>query len=99
MPSFVLTQKAKDDLKEIARYTQTTWGRKQRNRYLAMLDGMFHDLAANPMKGRDCSNIRDGYWKLPVGKHIILSRLENGVIEIVDILQECMDIPSRLFDP
>jgi len=53
MHGFTLTKKAKDDLKEIARYTQAQWGRDQRNKYLAMLDGCFHQLAANPFKGKD----------------------------------------------
>jgi plasmid stabilization system protein ParE len=50
MPGFTLTKKAKADLKEIARYTQDQWGRDQRDKYLAMLDGCFHQLAANPFK-------------------------------------------------
>jgi toxin ParE1/3/4 len=34
MPRFVLTNAAKADLKAIGRYTQVTWGRDQRTRYL-----------------------------------------------------------------
>jgi toxin ParE1/3/4 len=74
MCGFALTRKAKDDLKAIGRYTQATWGREQRNRYLTMLDDKFHTLAANPMQGRDCSAIRDGYRKYEAGKHIIFYR-------------------------
>jgi len=32
-------------------------GVEQRNRYLALLDRSFHDLAANPLTGRDCGYI------------------------------------------
>ena len=99
MQGFVLTQKAKDDLKAIGRYTQETWGCEQRNRYLAMLDEKFHELAADPMKGRDCSAIREGYRKHEAGKHIIFYRqIENGFIEIVRILHGRMDITTRLSD-
>ncbi len=68
-------------------YTQERWGREQRNRYLTMLDENFRDLAADPMKGRDCKAIREGYRKLEAGKHIIFYRqIENGFIEIVRVL-------------
>ena len=36
MPGFFLTQKARDDLKAIGRYSQVAWGREQRNLYLAL---------------------------------------------------------------
>ena len=71
MPGFVLTNKAQSDLKSIGRYTTDTWGRKQRNRYLALLDKSFHELAANSLKGRDCAAIRPGYRKHGVGRHIV----------------------------
>jgi toxin ParE1/3/4 len=45
MPSFTLTNLAKADLKEIGQYTQTRWGREQRNQYLRMLDVSFQQLA------------------------------------------------------
>jgi toxin ParE1/3/4 len=48
MPTFRLTERAKQDLLCIGRYTQTTWGREQRNRYLAKLDAAFHLLAKEP---------------------------------------------------
>lgn len=100
MQGFILTQKARDDLKAIGRYTQETWGREQRNRYLTMIDESFHDLAAHPMKGRDCSDIRAGYRKHEVGKHVIFYRLlENSGIEIVRVLHGRMDTQARLSDP
>ena len=60
MPSFTLTNMAKADLKEIANFTQNRWRREQRNLYLQMLDVSFQQLAANPLKGKDCSDIRLG---------------------------------------
>jgi len=41
MPTFTLTNMAKADLKEIGRFTQTRWGRDQRDLYLKMLDVSF----------------------------------------------------------
>ena len=97
MSGFVLTKAAKADLKSIGRYTQNTWGVEQRNRYLAMLDSSFHDLMANPRMGRDCSDIRLGYYKHRVGKHRVFYRhSEANQIEIVRILHERMDVEARL---
>lgn len=97
MSAFVLTNAAKADLKEIGCYTQDTWGVAQRNRYLAMLDESFHKLSGNPLMGRDCSDIRPGYRKHHVGKHLVFYReLETSQIEIVRILHERMDMDTRI---
>lgn len=97
MPGFRLTNKAVADLKEIGRYTQKQWGREQRNTYLALLDDCFHQLATNPLRGKDCSEIRDGYRKHPAGSHMIFYRLlSNDTIEIVRVLHGHMDVETRL---
>lgn len=97
MPSFTLTNMAKADLKEIARFTQKRWGREQRDLYLKMLDISFQQLAANPHKGKDCSEIRIGYRKLDAGSHVIFYRQTVApAIEIVRILHGHMDIETRL---
>ena len=93
MPSFILTNLAKADLKEIGHYTQVQWGREQRVLYLNMLDVCFQHLAANPLKGKDCSDIRDGYRKLNAGSHLIFYRQNTfDIIEIVRILHGRIDI-------
>ncbi len=45
MTGFVLTHQALSDLKAIGIYTQNTWGKRQRDRYLTALDKAFHALA------------------------------------------------------
>jgi toxin ParE1/3/4 len=97
MPSFILTNRAFADLKDIGRYTQIRWGREQRDTYLLMLDACFHQLAAKPLKGKDCSDIRNGYRKHTVGSHVIFYRqLSKDTIEIVRVLHGRMDIETRL---
>ena len=100
MPSFTLTNMAKADLKEIGHYTQNRWGRDQRDQYLKMLDVSFQKLAANPLKGKDCSDIRIGYRKLNAGSHVIFYRQTlTDTIEIVRVLHGYMDIETRLSVP
>lgn len=97
MGSFILTQKARDDLLAIGRYTRRQWGKAQQIRYLTQLDSAFHDLADKPDLGRACDDIREGYFKYGVGKHLIFyRRTGKGRIEIVRILHGRMDIEQRL---
>ena len=97
MSRFLLTNAAKADLKSIGRYTQETWGIEQRKLYLTLLDRSFHDLVVNPLMGKDCGDIRPGYRKLPVGKHLVFYRQkEPDLIEIVRVLHERMDSESHL---
>lgn len=93
MPKFTLTEKAKNDLKDIARFTQKRWGREQRNKYLATLDSSFRRLAENPSIGNDCSEVKEGYQKHPTGSHVIYYRCpEKAPLQIVRVLHESMDV-------
>lgn len=99
MPQFTLSNRALADLKDIGRFTLKEWGRDQRNIYLSMLDGVFHQLAIDPMKGRDCGDIRKDYRKQIAGSHVIFYRvLPDKTVEIVRILHGSMDIEVRLIE-
>lgn len=80
----------------IGRYTRKQWGSAQQIRYLTQLDSAFHDLADKPDIGRACDDIREGYFKYGVGKHVIFYRHTKGQIEIVRILHGRMDIEQHL---
>lgn len=97
MPSFTLTQRALIDLLEIGTYTQKHWGLEQRNKYLTMLDSCFQKLAVDPLSGKDCSEIREGYRKMSAGSHVIFYRQKHcGKVEIVRILHGRMDFDNQL---
>jgi toxin ParE1/3/4 len=98
MTTFRLTQLALIDLRSIGRYTQTTWGREQRNRYLTKLDECFHMLAEKPQLGRACDDIRQGYRKYQIGRHIVFYRDAQAGIEIVRILHTSMDVETNIDD-
>lgn len=81
----------------IGRYTRKQWGKAQQIRYLTQFDSAFHDLADKPDIGRACDDIRKGYFKYGVGKHVIFYRhTEKSQIEIVRILHGRMDIEQHL---
>lgn len=96
MGAFYLTNAAKADLKEIGRYTKREWGLAQRDKYLAMLDECFHVFASDPLKGRDCSDLREGYRKYNAGSHVIFYRQIAASVEIVRILHSRMDTERHL---
>jgi len=97
MPSFKITNKAREDLIGIARYTEATWGRDQRRLYLKRLDSSFYALTENPGLGRKCDEIRQGYLKYLEGSHIIFFRPGTDCgIEIIRILHRRMDVASHL---
>ncbi len=98
MMIFRLTELAKQDLRSIGRYTQVTWGKEQRNLYLAKLDAVFHLLAQEPQLGKACDDIRPGYRKYHVGRHLIFYHLTSGGLEIVRILHDRMDIEAYFDD-
>jgi len=62
-----------------------------------MLDACFHQLADNPLLGKDCSDIRSGYRKLNAGRHLIFYRqTPTDRVEIVRVLHGRMDVETRL---
>ena len=97
MRRFDLTRSAKADLKSVARFTQSRWGVRQRNAYLKELDQVFRSLAENPLMGRPCDEIREGYRKLPYGAHVIYYKqpTEDEVL-VVRILHGTMDVDLNI---
>lgn len=98
MAHFRIKATAKADLKGIARFTEQTWGREQRNKYLTEFDRAFHRLAENHALGKVCDHIYAGYRSFPVGSHIIFYKIGDGrLVEIIRVLHKRMDVSSRLF--
>lgn len=98
MPIFRLTELAKQDLRSIGRYTQANWGREQRDIYLSKIDASFHLLASEPERGRACDDIRPGYRKYRVGRHVIFYLQSSVGLEIIRILHERMDLEAHFDD-
>ena len=97
MKGFDLTRSAQADLKAIARFTQERWGVRQRNSYLKEIDQVFNALAKNPMMGRACDEVREGYRKLPHGSHVIYyKQQEADLVLVVRILHISMDVDSQI---
>jgi len=97
VPRFLLTNTAKNDLAGIAEFTQQRWRIEQRDKYLAQLDDMFHQLADNPELDKTCDYIRPGYRKFPVASHVIYYRTCSDQIEVIRVLHKRMDVSESVF--
>jgi toxin ParE1/3/4 len=96
MARVFLRPAARADLEDIARYTETTWGRRQRDLYLTAIDAKLGALAANPKIGKPRDAVRAGYRSSRVGAHVIFYREFPEGIEVVRILHQRMDVRRQL---
>lgn len=98
-PSFRITPRAYEDLKNIARYTLREWGAVQRDAYLRALDARFAWLAEQPRSGRHRSDIRDGYYCFPQGRHLVFYLIRDGGIDIIGVPHQHMDVVNYFSAP
>ncbi len=94
MPNFRITPRARDDLKNIGRYTLKTWGKEQRNIYLKKLDKRFQWLAENPNLGKFRPEVHEDYYCFLQGSHLVFYILRDNGIDIIGIPHQNMDIQS-----
>ncbi len=92
-----LSAAARRDLSGIWTYSAKRWDEAQADRYVRQFADSFDSLARGSLKGRNADHIRTGYFKLAVGSHLVFYRMgAAGVIEVVRILHQRMDIDRHL---
>jgi toxin ParE1/3/4 len=97
MSGFLLSPAARADLTEIWDYTASRWGVEQAERYVRELTTACQGLADQRLTGRTIDDVRAGYSKLAVGSHFLFyRRTDSGLIDVVRILHQRMDIPERM---
>ena len=99
MRSFSLTNAAKADLRNIARFTEERWGREQRKLYLKGMDDAFRRLTDSPALGVSCEYIASGLRKHPFQSHVIYYDIAStSQILIVRVLHKRMDVSQAPFN-
>lgn len=99
MANYILTNKAIEDLSEIWNYTFEVWSENQADKYYNLIVVSFGEIAENPMRGKKYKEVSEELMGLNVGKHIIFyQQLNPGIIQVVRILHERIDLKSRLND-
>ena len=95
MKKVTITPKTRADLKDISRYTDKKWGRRQRFKYIKQLKDGFSYLVNNPRMGRKRDEIIGSPYSYHEGRHVIFYRTTAEGIEIIRVLQDSMDFPRH----
>ncbi|MEB3069155.1 type II toxin-antitoxin system RelE/ParE family toxin [[Mycobacterium] vasticus] len=94
---YLLSPAAQVDLEQIWNYTEQQWGVDQAEEYLRELEYAMARVAANPLIGRACDEIRPGYRKQSAGSHTLFYRLTaEGIVDVIRVLHRRMDTESHL---
>ena len=98
MAEFILSERAKKDLRDIANYTQRTWSEEQAVAYYnSLLDTCVFIAERGGTVGRHYDDIRPGLFGFHVVRHMIFYRILSGKrIRIVRILHDQMDFPRHM---
>jgi len=97
MSSYQLTEEAEEDLREIARYTIKTWGKKQLATYRKALNKSFKAIAKGDVIARAFSEEVSGVFVIKSGAHYIFYLTpENQPPIIIAVLHEARDLVQHL---
>lgn len=98
MSTYILSEKALEDINAIWIYTAEHWSVEQADRYYnAIFDEIEYSIQNYDM-ARDFGKIRTSYKYVKVKSHLIFFKEINNEIEVVRVLHERMDIENRLKD-
>ena len=97
MTRYKFTKKAVEDLSELWEYTRKIWSENQAEKYYKLIIQACYELAKDPQRGKEYSEIYPALKGMNTTKHIIFYRiLSDSSIEITRILHERMDLKRRL---
>jgi len=97
--NYKISKLAKSDLISIWEYTCLRWSKVQADRYYVLLISEIEFVTNNYLVGKSIEQTRSGYRVSKIKSHLIFYRKsENGIIEIVRILHQKMDIKNWLKD-
>ncbi len=92
-----ISQKALEDIDKIWLYTLENWSLNQANHYYRLIYQEIEFFVEDFEGGTDIGEIKAGYRHFRVKSHfIIYKKAEDGIVEIVRVLHQMMDIPNQL---
>lgn len=86
MPSYKLSNTAKEDLIRIHQYGVEKFGVKQAEKYFEEFFKYFDRISINPYLFASVDYIRNGYRKCPCGSETIYYRIIENEVEIMAII-------------
>ena len=100
MIGYLLSRAAQADLDGIWDYTEQTWSAEQAELYPATIRDACLALATGRRTGKPAERFKPGYFMKAVGSHYIFYTVtEDGLIQVIRILHQRMDVASRLGKP
>ena len=84
------------DLDGIWEYTFINWSKDQEDRYHNLLMNEIEFVAENRSSGKSMDHIKEGYFVTYVKSHMIFFKRNEGIVEVIRILHQKMDVESIL---
>ncbi len=92
-----ISHEAINDLNDIWIYTFHKWSKKQADRYYDLIIEEIEFIADNYLIGKSAEETWKNYRVTKIKSHLIFyKKTENGLVEIIRILHQRMDIKKRL---
>ena len=91
-----ISEAAINDLDGIWEYTFLNWSKEQADRYHNLIMNEIEFIAENTYSGKPMDHINKGYLVAYVKTHMIFFRRKEGIVEIIRILHQKMDVESTL---
>jgi len=95
---FVVTDPARDDLKEIGRYGRRTWGAEQSRAYLRLIIKVFAQVMIHPGRGRRQEHLSADLRRLNVREHAVFYATRGEDVVIARVLHQRADIRPEMFE-
>ncbi|PWH05350.1 plasmid stabilization protein ParE [Brachybacterium endophyticum] len=94
MSALLFTPAARVNLSEIWDYTEEHWDAGHAETYVLELHAAAERVAQNSSRGRPADEVRAGYRRYGIGRHLLFYLVRDDAVVIVRILHQRMD-PTR----
>ncbi|MEO7123857.1 MAG: type II toxin-antitoxin system RelE/ParE family toxin [Lacisediminihabitans sp.] len=94
MKRYRLTPAAQRDLSSIWDFTQERWDENQAEIYISEMRAAIERIADDPRRGWACDDIREGYRRYSIGRHLVFYIERTDSVDVIRILHQRMD-PTR----
>lgn len=91
----IISEAASADLQEIWFYSADQWGVAKADAYTDEIDALLEDLAEDRKAGRTVAE-RRGYYRYPIGRHVIFYMFTDESITVMRVLHQSMDTDRHL---
>lgn len=95
MADYILTERAKQQLKDLYKEGYINFGEVQADKYFEALHRRFEEITEQPLLYPAVNNVREGYRRSLCGRHSIYYKVGDRYIEIMAVIKH-QDITDML---